>query len=122
METIKENITKNTTSKKVEFPSTHWLKKLKKELLEVEPTVELILYGSRARGTAKEDSDWDLLILTENEKITLDIEKKYRMPVVLIEIEIGEVISLQLFNKKEWHTKYYISPYYKNIKKEGILI
>jgi predicted nucleotidyltransferase len=77
MKTIKENATKNITSKKVEFSSTHWLKKLKTELVEVEPTVELILYGSRARGTAKEDSDWDLLILTENKKITNEIEKKY---------------------------------------------
>jgi len=80
------------------------------------------LYGSSVRRTAKKNKDWDLLILTENEKITYEIEKKYRMPVVLVEIEIGEVVSLQIFNKKEWHNKYYISPYYKYMEKEGILI
>ncbi len=115
-------IEKRKTLKELGITSTHWLIKLKKELLEVEPTVELILYGSRARGTAREDSDWDLLILTENEKITPKIEEKYRMPIVLIEINIGKIISLQMFNKEKWHSKYYIFPYYKFIEEEGILI
>ncbi len=110
------------TLKELGITSTHWLIKLKEELLEVEPTVELILYGSRARGTAREDSDWDLLILTENEKITLDIEKKYGMPVHLMELEIGEPISLQLYNKEKWHNEYYFLPYYKFIEEEGIQI
>jgi len=26
-----------------------------------EPTAQIILYGSRARGDAREDSDWDVL-------------------------------------------------------------
>ena len=90
--------------------------------MEVEPTVELILYGSRARGTAREDSDWDLLILTKNEKITLEIEKKYRMPVHLMELKIEEPVSLQLFNKEKWHNQHYFSPYYKFIEEEGILV
>ena len=29
----------------------------------------LLLYGSRARGDAKEDSDWDLLILLNKESL-----------------------------------------------------
>jgi predicted nucleotidyltransferase len=35
----------------------------------------IILFGSRARGDYKEDSDWDILIVTENR---LDDEVKYR--------------------------------------------
>ena len=29
----------------------------------------VLLYGSRARGDAKEDSDWDLLLLLNKEKL-----------------------------------------------------
>ena len=115
-------IEKKKTLEEVGISSTHWLRKLKEELLEVEPTVELILYGSRARGTAREDSDWDLLILTENEKITYEMQKKYRMPVHLIELEIGEPIGVQLYNREKWHKEYYFLPYYKFIQEEGISI
>ncbi len=115
-------IEKRKTLKELGITSTHWLIKLKEELLEVEPTVELILYGSRARGTAREDSDWDLLILTENEKITDRVKRKYRMPVYLMELEIGEPVSLQLFNREKWHKKHYFSPYYKFIQEEGIVV
>ncbi len=113
---------KRKTLEEVGITSTHWLRKLKKELVDVEPTVELILYGSRSRGTAREDSDWDLLILTENKKITLDMEKKYRMPAYLVELEIGEIISVQIYNKEKWHNEYYFLPYYKFIEEEGIQI
>lgn len=113
---------KPKTLKELGFTSTHWLKKLKAELVEVEPNVELILYGSRARGTARKDSDWDLLILTENEKITYEMKKKYGMLVYLKELEIGEIVSLQMYNKTEWNKKHYFSPYYKYIQKEGISI
>ena len=30
---------------------------------EKEPDAQIILYGSRARGDAREDSDWDVIIL-----------------------------------------------------------
>jgi len=31
----------------------------------LDPTARIILYGSRARGDAQPDSDWDLLILLD---------------------------------------------------------
>lgn len=32
----------------------------------------LLLYGSRARGNAREDSDWDLLILLDKPRLEAD--------------------------------------------------
>ena len=38
---------------------------LKQKIKEVEPSAEIILYGSRARNTAKKHSDWDFLVLSD---------------------------------------------------------
>ena len=35
------------------------------------PGSELYLYGSRARGDARPDSDWDLLVLLDNPNVLL---------------------------------------------------
>ena len=82
----------------------------------------MILYGSRARGTAQQGSDWDLLLLTEKERLKPDDEKKLRMPVFLQELAVGQAFSLQIFNLREWHSKYRSTPYYENIQQEGILL
>lgn len=37
---------------------------IKQNVREVDPTAEVWLYGSRARGEAREDSDWDVLVLS----------------------------------------------------------
>lgn len=34
---------------------------IRNTIREAEPTAQIILYGSRARGDAREDSDWDVL-------------------------------------------------------------
>ncbi len=43
----------------------------------IDPYAEIILYGSRARGDAAPESDYDLLILT-NEEVTLKKEDVFR--------------------------------------------
>lgn len=104
------------------FPKDHWLYDLKARIQQIEPTAQLILYGSRARGDAQPDSDWDLLLLTDQPKLSRSSEKSLRMPVFLMELQVGEAFSLQLFTKHDWENKFYITPYYQNIKREGILI
>ncbi len=106
----------------IQIPENHWLKKLKSQLQAIDPSIELILYGSRARGTAHKDSDWDLLLLTEKEKLSFQEEMKLRRPLTLMELELAEVLSLQIFSRKNWDNKLYITPFYENIQKEGIKI
>ncbi|MDX2301244.1 MAG: nucleotidyltransferase domain-containing protein [Microscillaceae bacterium] len=106
----------------VQIPENHWLKKLKDKLQAIDPSIELILYGSRARGTASENSDWDLLLLTEREKLSFQEQMKIRRPLTLMELELAQVLSLQIFNEKEWHSKFQITPFYENVQKDGIPI
>lgn len=98
------------------------LKEIKRIVLEKEPTAKIYLYGSRARGTMRPDSDWDLLILLNKDKITPDLEKSVTYPLYDLEFEIGEVISPIVYSEEEWRTKHKVTPFYANIMKEGKLL
>lgn len=79
----------------------------------------LLLYGSRARGDEKADSDWDLLILVD--KNTL-VESDYDMlsfPFTLLGWNIGQTISPQLYTRNEWEGLSYL-PSYKNVGHDKI--
>lgn len=95
------------------------LTQIKKSVKELEPKSEIILFGSRARGDADKESDWDLLILLP---YTADIkeERKFRHKLFDIELEFGQAISTHVKSKNEWETKYKITPLYQNISKEGV--
>ena len=98
------------------------LQKIKRIVLEQEPSAKIYLYGSRARSTAKSDSDWDFLILLNKDRITYELEKKIAYPLYDLEFEIGEVISPIVYSEEEWNTKYCFTPFYSNIMKEGRLL
>lgn len=98
------------------------LERIKELVLQQEPDAKIYLYGSRARGTSGLESDWDLLILLNTEKITNDMEKKVSYPLYDLGFETGEVFSPMIYSEKEWHTKYKVTPFYANVMKEGRLV
>jgi predicted nucleotidyltransferase len=56
----------------------HIVKLIYRRILEKDPTAEVILYGSRARGTQTRESDWDLLILLKNIAVDKKTEQSFR--------------------------------------------
>jgi predicted nucleotidyltransferase len=95
---------------------------IKKHIQRLNPEVELILFGSRARGDINYSSDWDFLILT-NEDISESIKDTYRSILFDIELEYDEVISSIIENKERWQNmKNQVTPLYKRIEEEGVLI
>ena len=98
------------------------LKQIKQIVKEQEPSAKIYLYGSRSRGTETRESDWDLLILLDKDKITSEEERKVTYPLFDLEFDTGEVISPMVYSEKEWKTKYRITPFYQNVMKEGILL
>ncbi len=85
----------------------------------IDPKAEVILYGSRARGDERTDSDWDILILT-NYPVDLEIERKFRDKLYDLELETGESFSVFAYSKNDWVTKQRITPFYQNVTQEGI--
>lgn len=96
--------------------------KIKYAIHAKDPNAIAYLFGSRARGDHRPDSDWDLLILVDNNNITNEIEDKFRDDLYDIELESGQIISTFIYPKKYWTSTLIYSPLYKNITKDGILL
>jgi len=95
---------------------------IKNQISRKNPDADVILFGSRARGQATDESDWDILILLNINKVDKVLEKEYREELFDVELEIGEPISTFVYSKSDWESKFRVTPLYKNIKKEGILL
>ena len=98
------------------------LYELKERLLKKYPEVEIILYGSKARGDFDKESDIDLLILVKSivntrleeeiTHITFDIELNY-------DVVFGKIIE----NKDFWNMPLAKAmPLHLNIDKEGVYV
>jgi len=97
------------------------LASVKNYIHSIDSSAEVLLYGSRARGDEHEDSDWDIPILIDSEA-SVDQEMIFRHKLFDLELETGESFSTFVFNKSEWNSKFWMTPLYKNIVKEGIRI
>lgn len=96
------------------------LSRIKELISSKEPRADVILFGSRARQDFHADSDWDILVLMDKDKISLADEQSLRHSLYDIELDTGEVLSLLIYSKNEWNNKLKVTPLYKNVKKEGI--
>jgi predicted nucleotidyltransferase len=98
------------------------LERIKQTIHEVEPAAEIILYGSRARGDAHAESDWDFLILLDG-KVDDARTDTIRYRLYDIEWECGEVLCSIVRSRQEWHSPLYqATPFSQMVQKQGIPI
>ncbi len=96
--------------------------RVKAVVQQIDPQAEVILFGSRARGDAREDSDWDFLVLTS---YSLDSKRKYTIvDAVFEQVELisGEVITLLIHESARWQGKFSVTPLFQHIKEDGIFV
>jgi predicted nucleotidyltransferase len=96
------------------------LKKLKKELLRIygESVESIILYGSRARGDARDDSDIDILIVLNKDFNYSEILRLSSQLISSLSLENDVVIS-RAFVTKTQYDKLQI-PFLMNVRREGV--
>lgn len=96
--------------------------RIEKSIHGKDPNAEIYLFGSRARGDFHGNSDWDILILVDNLKVTNEIDDKFRDELYNIELESGQIISTFIYPKAYWKDSLTFSPLFKAVNKEGILL
>lgn len=79
--------------------------------------VKVIVFGSYARGEAKEESDIDILIVVKDKKI----EQEVIGMAVEVLLEHGEYISVKILTEKEFELLKNTG-FIRNVMKEGMVI
>ena len=78
-----------------------------------------LLYGSRARGTARMGSDWDVLLILNKEVLTQSDYDEVSYPFVLLGCELDEEINPIMYTAKEWQS-YLATPFYENVQQDAV--
>jgi predicted nucleotidyltransferase len=97
------------------------LRRCKEAIRKVVPDADVILYGSRARGDAKDDSDYDLLVLV-NRAADIALHEQLISSIFSLQDD-GAVLTLAIHNRDRWNSKLYQAmPFHENVDREGVLL
>ena len=91
---------------------------LKRQIL---PNEKVILFGSQARGDARPDSDWDLLVLLNKEKRNFNEDyDKFAYPFAELGLKYNALINAKIYTIKDWEINPSFFRY--NVEQDGIEI
>lgn len=98
------------------------LNAIRSTLNQIAPAgTKVVLFGSRARGDARDDSDWDILIILDKTKLEADDYDNISYPLRELGWKLKECINPVMYTLKDW-MKYSFSPFYHNVTNEGIIL
>ena len=96
------------------------IQRIKEVIREIDPKAEALLYGSRSRGQADQESDWDLLILL-SVPVTEQLKRRIRHSLYEIEWETSEVISCIIHSRAQWDSApLRETPFRQRVSREAI--
>lgn len=101
---------------------TELLARVKQAVHEVEPEADIVLYGSRARGDAHAESDWDFLILLDGvvDEARTDA---IRHRLYDIEWDCDAVLCSIVRSRQEWGSSVQqVTPFAKTLREQGIRV
>ncbi|MDR0871872.1 MAG: nucleotidyltransferase domain-containing protein [Prevotellaceae bacterium] len=91
---------------------------LKRQIL---PDEKVYLFGSQARGDARPDSDWDLLVLLNKPKKEFEDYDNYAYPFTEMGWKYDTYISPKVYTVSDWKRRK-ITPFYKNVEHDKLEI
>ena len=96
--------------------------RIKEAIRRLEPNAEIILYGSRARGDAGPDSDWDLLVLLDG-AVDAARERAVWHRLYTLELDLEEILCPVVFSREDWESSLYRAmPFHRNVDREGMVL
>ena len=98
------------------------LRQVREAVREVEPEAQLILFGSRARGDAEAESDWDMLVLLDGE---VDRRRKNAIRERLYTLSLAlpdcPALSAIVHSRAEWESPLFRAmPFHERVEAEGV--
>lgn len=102
--------------------TSNLLKKVQDEVHSLLPGADIILYGSRARLEANLESDWDFLILLDQQP-DQQIVAELRDRLYELELESDTVLSTIVRSRDEWNSELYsILPFKEIVERDGVVL
>jgi predicted nucleotidyltransferase len=97
------------------------LNEIKQAVMLVDISADVILFGSRARGDYRDESDWDVLVLTDK---TADLALKRKIIGNILQVELQHSIGVSVIvrNRLDWEHRHSITFFYKEVEKDGVLL
>ena len=75
-----------------------------------------------ATAQAREDSDWDILVLSQKDTLSFKEEERFMDHICELMVKTGQVIQLFAYGMKDWHSRHAITPFYQSVQSEAVLL
>lgn len=95
---------------------------VKAAIASFDPEAEVVLYGSRARGNASPESDWDFLVILSRPMAETKIAA-IRRALYDIEWDSGEIVCPLFHSRQEWEDPVRTAtPFNRQVSREGVTV
>jgi predicted nucleotidyltransferase len=94
------------------------LRRAKEAITAVLPTAEILLYGSTARGTRSQDSDYDILVILR-QALTPEQRNAVYLAMLKVELETEAPLSTHFVTREKWEKHQYV-PFFLEIRKDAV--
>jgi predicted nucleotidyltransferase len=86
------------------------------------PFADVLLYGSVAKGIQGPESDYDLLVLTE-QPLSKQKRKTIESAILDFELEKEVVVSTIYYSKDQWDAPLVrVSPFHKEVERDAVIL